>query len=878
VTLAQGIQLGVFKIHSPLGKGGMGEVYRATDTRLNRDVAIKVLPEEVAGSAERLARFEREARLLAALNHPNIAQVFGFENAAQPDGSTIHFLAMELVPGQDLAERLLHGPIPIDETIGIARQVAGALEQAHETGIVHRDLKPANIKVTPEGTVKVLDFGLAKADSDDHAGPVDLSHSPTFAQTQTQAGVILGTAAYMSPEQVRGRPVDSRADIWAFGAVLYEMLAGRRLFAGDTVSDLLAAVLREDPKWAALPSGTPPTLAALIRRCLERDPKRRLRDIGEARIALDDLVTGVTDVAAHAAAPPLGTSRRQTWFWLLALAATALAAIAVGRFVLVPSAAPPRPVRFEISTGDVATAVLSPDGTQLAIASQGHLWVRDLAKLETRALEKTDGAVRPFWSPDGHTIAYGARGKLWKVVAAGGAPTAICDLVAGLWDDDAGGAWLSDGTIVYSNGNSGLWRVSAQGGDPSVVVTPDGKHQLHFHTASVLPDGRSVLYVAHLDGDGRTALFVWSGGQARELLELAGQALNDPVYSPSGHILFHRSPTNAGVWALPFSLKTLQATGDPFLVSQGMRSPSAAMDGTLVMLPPGRQRPVNLVWADREGKILSRIDEPRLRQTTARISPEGDRLVVREFEGGKADIWQYDLLRNARIRLTRDSNGTDPSWAPDGGSVLYDARPVTGGVASVIMRVTADGSGRTEDVGEGRRPVVVPGGNLLFGKTDKDGWRIWYRPLADRNAKPVQFVDQSFYSATPSPSPDGHFIAYEAEPGPDQSQIYLRRFPPTEGVWQVTSTGGTSPRWSRDGRLFFAQGADIFEVQITTTPDVRIGTPTLLFKRTSTAGAAVPSPFDVSPDGKRFLIYEPVGDVNDSKITVALNWFADQAR
>jgi Tol biopolymer transport system component len=877
VTLTQGIQLGVFRIHSPLGKGGMGEVYRATDTRLNRDVAIKVLPEEVAGNAERLARFEREARLLAALNHPNIAQVFGFEGAAQSDGSSIHFLAMELVPGQDLAERLLHGPIPIDETINLARQVAGALEQAHETGIVHRDLKPANIKVTPDGTVKVLDFGLAKADSEEHAGPVDLSHSPTFAQTRTQAGVILGTAAYMSPEQVRGKPVDRRTDIWAFGAVLYEMLAGQRLFAGDTVSDLLAAVLREDPKWAALPSGTPPTLAALLRRCLERDPKRRLRDIGEARIALDDIAAGVTDVAVHAAAAASGPSRRQTWFWLLALAATALAAVAVGRFVLVPSASPPRSVRFEISAGDVATAVVSPDGTKLVIAAQGQLWLRDLSNLETRALEQTDGAVRPFWSPDGHTIAYGARGKLWKVVAAGGVPTVICDLVAGLWDDDAGGAWLSDGTIVYSNGNAGLWRVSAQGGDPAVVVTPDGKHQLHFHTAAVLPDGHSVMYVSHFDGDGRTALFVWSDGQSRQLLELAGQVLDDPVYSPTGHILFHRTPTNAGVWALPFSMKTLQPTGEPFLVSQGMRSPSAAMDGTLVMLPPRRQRPVNLVWADREGKVLSRIDEPRLRQTTARISPEGDRVVVAELEGGKGDIWQYDLLRHARIRLTRDSNGVDPSWTPDGGSVLYDARS-TGRVATVIKRVTADGSGRTEDVGDGRRPAVVRDGSLLFGMPEKDGWRIWYRPLADRNAKPIPFVEQSFYNASLSPSPDGRFVAYEAEPGPDQSQIYLRRFPPTEGVWQVTATGGTSPRWSRDGRLFFAHGAEIFEVQITATPDVRIGTPTRLFTRTPTGGAAVPSAFDVSPDGKRFLIYEPVGDVNDSKITVALNWFAELPR
>jgi Tol biopolymer transport system component len=860
----------------------MGEVYRATDTRLNRDVAIKVLPTEVAGDPERLARFEREARMLAALNHPNIAHVYGFESTALDDGSAISFLAMELVPGEDLAERLTRGAIPVEETIEIARQVAGALEQAHETGIVHRDLKPANISITPDGQVKVLDFGLAKAYAADASGTVagDLSHSPTFAQTRTQSGVILGTAAYMSPEQVRGKPLDSRTDIWAFGAVLFEMLAGQRLFAGDTVSDLLAAVLRADPDWRALPVGTPPRLQTLVRRCLERDPKRRLRDIGEARIVLEDLAAGAGDTPVAVASPPATSTRRAMWPWLLGLAATTVVGAAVGRFVMTPALPQPRLVRFEISAGAVSSAVLSPNGRQLAIASQGHLWVRDLARLETRAIDGTDGAVRPFWSPDSRTIAYGARGKLWKVVAEAGAPSAICDLVAGLWDDDAGGAWLSDGTIVYSNGNGGLWQVSAQGGDPMEVLKPDPQRELHFHTASVLPDGRSVVYVVHRAGEGvgSNTLSLWSEGKARVLYEAAGQALDDPVYSPSGHILFQRSPANAGVWALPFSAGALQVTGEPFLVAQGMRGPSVASDGTLVLLPPRRRRPLNLAWTDRQGKILSRIDEPRFRQTSAAISPEGDRVAVVEMNEGKADIWLYDLRRNARSRLTTEGEAVNPAWLPDGRSVLYEGTSASRG-SSIIKRVRSDGSGLAEEIVAGRRPNVSHDGTVAFYVVpDKDGVRLWYRSLTGPDAKPSLFMDQSFYSVTAAPSPDGRFVAYEAEPGPDQSEVYLRRFPPSEGMWQVSTNGGTSPRWSRDGRLFFAQGADIFEVAVTTDPDVRIGTPIRLFKRTPSGGAAVPGSFDVSPDGTRFLIYEPVGDVADERITVVLNWFAEFAR
>jgi Tol biopolymer transport system component len=879
MTIQSGARLGHYEILASVGAGGMGEVWRAKDMRLGRDVAIKVLPSDVAEDAERLARFEREARLLAALNHPSIAQVYGFENAPLADGSAVHFLAMELVEGEDLAERLKRGPLPVDEALAVAKQIADALEQAHQKGIVHRDLKPANVKLEPDGKVKVLDFGLAKAYAGESAigASGDLSNSPTLAHAGTQAGVILGTAAYMSPEQARGKPVDQRADIWAFGVVLFEMLSGRRLFAGETVSDMLAAVLRAEPDWNALPAGTPPRLRALVRRCLERDPRRRLRDIGEARIALEDLLAGGDDGAAGLAEASAAPVRRRAWGWLLAVAGAALIGAVLGRLAMAPARPHSRLVRFEISAGAAASAAISPDGLQVVIASRGRLWVRDLARLETREIAGTEGAVRPFWSPDSRTIAYGAHGKLWRVLAEAGSPTAVCDLVSGLWDDDAGGAWMADGTIVYSNGNAGLWRVPAQGGDPVQLLAPDPQRELHFHTANALPDGRSVVYVVHRAGEGAgtDTLGLWSDGRARVLFQSAGQSLDEPAYSPSGHILFRRSPTNAGVWALPFSLARLEATGEAFPVSPGTRGPSVASDGTLVLLPPRRTRPVNLAWADRAGKILGRIDEPRLRARTAAISPGGDRVAVTEVSEGKSDIWLYDLRRGTRVRLTTDGGAGSPSWLPDGRELLYQSQAASG-QGRAIKRVLADGSGRVQEIGPGMSPAASHDGRFVFYTlADKDGLRLWYRSLTNAKEKPALFLDQAFYSVAAAPSPDGRFVAYQAESAPDLSEVYLRRFPPAEGVWQVSSNGGVWPHWSRDGRLFFAQGADVFEVAVIDGPEVRLGTPTRLFRRAASAGAEAPAAFDVSPDGTRFLTYEPTGDATDERIVVVLNWFAE---
>ncbi len=871
MTLTSGTRLGPYEIQAPLGAGGMGEVYRARDGKLNRDVAIKVLPESVARDAERLARFQREAQVLASLNHPHIAAIYGLEKSGD-----LEALVLELVGGETLAERIARGPIPVEEALGIARQIADALEAAHEKGIVHRDLKPANVKVTPEGQVKVLDFGLAKALSGDASSP-DVTHSPTITAQATQAGVVIGTAAYMSPEQARGKAVDKRADIWAFGAVLYEMLVGQKLFEGETVSDVLAGVLRAEVDFSKLPPNTPPAVRGTLRRCLDRDPKHRLRDIGDARIALEDLASSGSGMAASAEGVVAPTARRPVWPWVAGILAAALLGTAAGRFAFSARRAAARPVRFEVGVPGVSTAVISPDGRQVAIASRGRLLVRELDRLELREIAGADGAIRPFWSPDSRTIAYGAKGKLWKVATEGGAPSVICELAGGLWDEDAGGAWLSDGRIVFSDGNTALFQVSAQGGDPVVALKPDPKQELHFHAANALPGGKGFVFVVHRSGEGmgNNTIAVWSGGKPRYVLEAAGQAVEDPVYSPTGHILFQRSPTNPGVWALPFSLSDLKATGEPFLVSPGTRDPSVSSDGTLVVLPPVQARPVNLLWVDRDGRAVSRIGEPELRERSAVISPDGRRVAVAEAVDGKTDIWAYDVARGTRIRLSNDGQASSPSWFPDGRSVLYDSFSTVRRSGSVLKRVLADGSGRAEEIGPGGASAVSGDGHLFYIVSDQQGWHLWYRSLKDEKEKPAPFLPQAFYTIRPAPSPDGRFVAYEAWTDANNSEIYVRRFPPSEGVWQVSTSGGTSPRWSADGRLFFAKGPEINEVSVTADPDVRVSAPKLVFKRTAAPGRGVPSAFDVAPDGKHFLVYELAGDAPDDRMTVTLNWFAE---
>ncbi|HET9268843.1 MAG TPA: protein kinase, partial [Vicinamibacterales bacterium] len=561
MPLSPGTRIGPYTVSAAIGAGGMGEVYRARDTRLERDVALKVLPENVSGDAERLQRLQREARTLAALNHPNIAHVYGLENA---DGVTA--FAMELVEGPTLEDRIAAGAIPIDEAVRIARQIADALETAHEQGIVHRDLKPANVKIRPDGTVKVLDFGLARAV--EQAPSSSASLMPTITSpAMTAMGMILGTAAYMSPEQAKGQPVDRRADIWAFGVVLAEMLTGQRMFGGDSVSETIASVIKDAP---AIPDA-PPAIKRLIARCLQRDPRARLRDIGEARIVLEDPAS--TNVAPPAVASP-APAGRPGLAWGLISAVVLVSGIGIGwlvrpapTFVEVPHRTFTLPADNLIHSPQRAP-VISPDGTKVAYASlgPGRLWVRDLATSESRSILDTD-AQYFSWSPDSTQIVYVSAqdGRLMRVRADGGTPTAIAALRQSLGSDGAT-AWTADGSIVFTSSlpNTGLQRVPVDGGDLAPLLMPAKGAERDFHDVSALPDGKGLLYVVDRGAGMVDTINVLAGGSAKRVLQIEGETIRAPHYASTGHILFQRTSANPGVWAVPFSLDDLTARGDPF--------------------------------------------------------------------------------------------------------------------------------------------------------------------------------------------------------------------------------------------------------------------------------------------------------------------------
>jgi len=668
MSLAPETTLLHYRLVEKLGAGGMGVVWRAVDTTLDREVAIKVLPEAFALDAERLARFEREAKLLASLNHPNIATVHGLHESRD-----VRFLAMELVAGEDLAERLARGALPVDDAFGIAHQIAQALEAAHDSGVVHRDLKPANVRITPAGAVKVLDFGLAKAfaagSAERAASP---SHSPTITSVGTLTGVILGTAAYMSPEQAKGKEVDRRADVWAFGVVLYEMLTGRRLFDGETISETLAAVLMKEIAWDALPADTPPRIRRLLRRCLQRDPQSRLRDAGDARLLIEEVLAGA-DREEVRQRPRYGSA----FLWAASVFAAVATGVALDRFV--PRPVPARPLRkFELSVPDVERARISPDGRRLTYVSSGKLWVRDLDRLEARPLEGTEGAGVFFWSPDAAWVAYLADGKLWKVPAGGGKPTMICDLPGpeGFFGR-AGGVWERDGTILFTTDRTGLLRVSAQGGDPKSVLEPQPDEETAFHGVNALPDGRGVVFVVHRTGEGRPkwdTLAAYAAGKNTKkiLLQVEGQWLMGPVYSSTGHLLYRREPDNPGIWALPFSPSELEVTGEPFLVAPNGKYPSVAEDGTLVYISGGGEREVQPAWVDRGGKLLGTIGEPqRVNRWSLALSPDQGRVALTLGDGDESDVWVYDAIRGTRARLTSTRDATNPAWSPDGKRIIY---------------------------------------------------------------------------------------------------------------------------------------------------------------------------------------------------------------
>jgi len=865
-----------YEIHDKLGAGGMGEVYRATDSKLGREVAIKVLPEQFARDTERMARFRREAQVLASLNHPNIASIYGLEEA----GGTCA-LVMELVEGPTLAERIAPGPISLEESLPIARQITEALEYAHEHGIVHRDLKPANVKVTPDGNVKVLDFGLAKALQGDSSAS-DPANSPTLTAAATQAGVILGTAAYMSPEQARGSTVDRRTDVWSFGVVVYEMLTGKRVFAGESVTDSLAAVLKTDPDWSALPQATPPAIRRLLRSCLERDRRHRLQAIGDARIVIEDALAG-----REKEEPRVGVSTtfsRLHWMIVAGAGVLLLAVGAIMGLLLGRSGAEPElPWRtFTVAaTRPPTEPAISPDGRHLAYtiatssAFQTELWIQDLSQATPRKVVEGTLLFGPFWSPDSQYVGYVEGPDLKKVARLGGLPQTLCHLPDNTF---AGAAWSPDGELIaFSSGTPRrIYEVPGAGGTAKLLFKPDeSEAELYLVSPHFLPvavGARHLLYVkASSPTAGQIVLRELESGRTQVLA--AGLR---PFYSPTGHVIFE---SQEGLWAVPFSLKDLRTSGEPFPLRERANNPSVAPDGTLVYLEAGARTSEQLVWKSRTGGKLGVVGQPQEHINAPLLSPDGKRVAVYSIENGNQDIWIHDVVRGLKTRLTSDAAAEDrPIWSPDGKRIAYASN--RSGNFDVFIQA-ADGSGPAEPLLATPQDDYLSdwsrdGKYLIFDIVTSSGRDIGYlrQGKSEDPHKMTPFLATSFDEGDSVLSPDGRFLAYSSNES-GRFEVYVQRFPEGGGKVQVSGQGGVQPRWRGDGKeLFYVEGETLLAVAVTSAADFTVGKAVRLFEQKGIARDAGQQ-YDVSADGQRFVLVEPVGGETSATIRVVQNWFAE---
>jgi serine/threonine-protein kinase len=862
-----GTTLAHYRITAALGAGGMGEVWRATDERLGREVALKVMPEEFAKDPERMARFEREAKVLASLNHPNIATLYGLESVTSGTGTgtgTGTFLAMELVEGEDLSERIKHGAVPVDEAISIALQIADALEAAHEQGIVHRDLKPANIKITEEGTVKVLDFGLAKA-WEVETGDSSISMSPTVTRA-TAAGVILGTAAYMSPEQARGKKVDRRADIWAFGVVLWEMLTGRKLFDGDTVTDVLADVLRAEIDLEALAGETPGAVRRLLERCLERDPRRRLRDMGDAGLDLREAMDGETAVQQIDGAV---IQKAPAWMWGVTAAAVviAVAAVAVTLMRLSPTV-DQTSRRFDLAAAGVSAErnrlpSISPDGRKAVWSSKNRLWVRDFSTFDATELPETDNARFPFWSPDSRSIGFVRDERVWKIEIEGGRPVILGSVPPESMTGSGDGAWGPGGRILLAGSHmAGLFEIPASGGDAIELEPLDLETEADFHHVAFLPSRDEVMVSVHGDGDTGFTLELVSSTGRKVLFGGADHVVGSPVYAPTGHILFERLDSSPGIWALPFSLKRLEVDGPPFLVIPDARRPSLADDGSLLYIRSGFWDARKMVLIDAAGGVEQVLEESGS-YAAAQLSPDESRIVFQIEEPEGRALWIHDLERSTTTRLTHTSGiNAVPMWLPDGERILFTSDRARDGWD--VYTMFADGSGEPVRVFDADGYVwvsdVSTDGRLavLTVITPEYFTDILLLDIDEGTAEVL--VGTQFSDADGALSPDDRWLAYVSDES-GSSEVYIRSMAPTGGRWQVSDGGGRVPRWSKDGdRLFFRQedrvmavdfGADGSDVSVGRQKAfvTGIGEPESMFEAADA--------FDVTNDGRRMLMTLP---------------------
>jgi serine/threonine protein kinase len=871
MSFTTGTRIGPYEITSPLGEGGMGVVYRAHDTKLGRDVAIKALPDAFANDSDRLQRFQREAQVLASLNHPNIAQIYGLEESEKT-----RCIVMELVEGETLQERLRRGPIPIEAALTIATQIAKALEAAHQRGIIHRDVKPANVKVLPNGTVKVLDFGLAKTDDADRAR-ANLSNSPTLLSlAPTNAGFILGTAAYMSPEQARGENVDHRSDIFSFGCVLYEMLTGSQAFDGKTVSDVLASVLAREPDASRLPANLLPRLRKLLARCLMKETSERWQAIGDVRYELQDSATERLDSALTT----VGRRERTRLPWITAAVATLAFTSITVFYVRQKPLTDLREMRVEINTPPTSAPLefaLSPDGRYIAFVASGggtqRLWLRPLDKTDAQPLTGTEDADYPFWSPDSRSIGFVAAGKLKRTDIAGGSPQVLANT-----SSQFGGAWNTDGTILFSSIRCGLLRVGASGGNP-VEVTKLSSTAVQHRYPHFLPDSRHFLFYVIAGTPEANGIYLASldGGEPKRLTaaDTAG------LYLAPEMVLFGRG---TALVAQHLDLKRGELTGEPVRVGDfvapsalGLAGLSVSSNGVIAYRGGAETRA--LKWYDRSGKATGLAGEPDTALPVyPEISPDGRQLAVSRTIQGNQDIWLVDLIRGGLTRFTFDSAiDSAPVWSPDGMRIaLASNRKDTyqlyvkssRGAASEELVLETPNQKLPQDWSKDGR-------FLLYSEIDvKNGRDLLALPVTGSNRQPIAIARTPFDEQNGQFSPDGHFVAYQTNES-GEFQIVVQSFPEPAGKWQVSTSGGTDPRWRADGKelYFIAPGGKMMAASVTAQGSTfAAATPVGLFPASPVTGLGFnKQEYTVSRDG-RFLINQPVDLSTTPPITLILNW------